>query len=171
MIVRSSKSGKVWCYGCDQWIARTQFHKNKARNNGIDSRCKKCAAARRSKMRVSTTARREASNKYQREFNVRRRAAVIHHYSQGTMSCKRCGFSDIRALTIDHINGGGRKDRERTGAGTTFVYWLHKHKFPEGYQILCMNCNFIKRHENEEHGGRRDWKVKKPLKFPTPKGK
>ncbi len=61
--------------------------------------------------------------------------------------CK-CGFSDWRALQIDHINGGGNKERKNIGwaklynkiiAGTI-----------KGYQLLCANCNFIKRHENKE---------------------
>ena len=50
--------------------------------------------------------------------------------------------NDIHCLQVDHINGGGRKDRaERSGAG--FYAHLEKLGFPkEGYRLLCMNCNF-----------------------------
>lgn len=67
--------------------------------------------------------------------------------------CVRCGFSDRRALQIDHINGGGTKHRKSgTGIGTGF----HKRvlqSFVENrneYQLLCANCNSIKRFENNE---------------------
>ena len=67
-------------------------------------------------------------------------------------SCRFCGFSDKRALQIDHINGGGSKERkERTFKGT-----FHKHvlqsflKKEDKYQLLCANCNWIKRVENKE---------------------
>lgn len=68
----------------------------------------------------------------------------------GGVVCKRCGFDDIRALSIDHVNGGGNKHRRELGksaTGSWFYRWLVKNGFPEGFQVLCMNCQFIKRHE------------------------
>jgi len=61
-----------------------------------------------------------------------------------------CGFADIRALSIDHIDGGGNKHRRFLGfglfgAGQKFYSWLKKEGYPEGYQTLCMNCQWIKR--------------------------
>jgi hypothetical protein len=61
--------------------------------------------------------------------------------------CSRCGFDDKRALQVDHINGGGEKDRQRFSQ-TTFL--KHVLANPHLFQILCANCNWIKRHENEE---------------------
>ena len=56
-----------------------------------------------------------------------------------------CGYSDIRALVIDHIKGGGNKERDKYGG----AYWfriLEKIKIsPNDYQVLCSNCNQIKR--------------------------
>jgi hypothetical protein len=88
----------------------------------------------------------------------RRRADLLHrrltkkkafaHYGS---KCK-CGFSDTRALSIDHIDGfsqlwpGQRR-------GYALYLWLIKHKFPKGFQLLCMNCQWIKRFENRECGG------------------
>jgi hypothetical protein len=80
---------------------------------------------------------------------------VFDHYSKGTLSCAKCGFNDIRALSIDHINGGGTKEIHRIQKeGDWFYIRLRKEKFPEGYQVLCMNCQFIKRHENKEYRGK-----------------
>jgi hypothetical protein len=62
--------------------------------------------------------------------------------------CVICGFTDSRALQIDHINGGGcqesRKHKEM---------WLYKQIIDgntTNYQLLCANCNWIKRHERKE---------------------
>lgn len=65
--------------------------------------------------------------------------------------CSRCGFTDVRALQIDHKDGGGTSDRKIHG--TVWVaYDVPKH--PELYQLLCANCNWIKRVENGEMGSR-----------------
>lgn len=64
--------------------------------------------------------------------------------------CVKCGFNDIRALQIDHINGGGCKEAKEKGA-----YWIYKNvlKNPQKYQLLCANCNWIKRTELGEVRG------------------
>lgn len=68
--------------------------------------------------------------------------------------CVRCGFEDIRALQIDHKNGGGNLERKViTGFGinyTKFVLEDVKINKDKNYQILCANCNWIKRAENTE---------------------
>ena len=74
---------------------------------------------------------------------------VIGHYSHGTFQCHHCGYDDIRALSIDHINGGGSKHRKSI-KGYLIYAWLRKNNYPEGYQVLCMNCQFIKKYENKE---------------------
>jgi len=78
---------------------------------------------------------------------------VLEHYGR---VCSRCGFSDWRALWIDHINGGGNKhraelfpnwvNRDKPGGrgGGPFYTWLIKQGFPPGYQTLCANCSCIK---------------------------
>ena len=70
-------------------------------------------------------------------------------------SCVRCGFSDSRALQIDHINGGGKKELTKLGGAS------HNRKVIKSvmnneykYQLLCANCNWIKRCEKGENPGR-----------------
>lgn len=71
--------------------------------------------------------------------------------------CVRCGFSDVRALQIDHIDGngygqhGGMHGKGRPRA----VYARIAKGDREGFQLLCANCNWIKRAENREDGHRR----------------
>lgn len=67
--------------------------------------------------------------------------------------CLKCGFSDSRALQIDHINGGGYTERKLYPTNPKKYYSdiLKSINNNEGkYQLLCANCNWIKRFENNE---------------------
>jgi hypothetical protein len=69
--------------------------------------------------------------------------------------CVKCNFSDWRALQIDHINGkGGKEIKEHQNNGTLSQYYKNiELSFLAGlneYQLLCANCNWIKRSENKE---------------------
>lgn len=64
--------------------------------------------------------------------------------------CVSCDFDDKRVLTIDHVFGGGTKERKSVGGGY-YSYVLKKIKNgTDEYQILCCNCNQIKKIENNE---------------------
>ncbi|SRR6266436_7329492 len=62
--------------------------------------------------------------------------------------CVSCGFSDWRALQFDHVNSEGREHRNFT----------RKHSFlaeiiadtSGRYQLLCANCNQIKKYTHRE---------------------
>jgi len=78
---------------------------------------------------------------------------VIRHYSP-FLVCVRCGYDDIRALSMDHIDGGGDAHRRRVlgyRGGNSLYYWLRRNQYPPGFQVLCMNCQWIKRHEMQEY--------------------
>ncbi len=63
--------------------------------------------------------------------------------------CAKCGFSDIRALQIDHIKGDGAKERKEAGGSVGIYYRIIKlsdKQMKSKYQILCANCNWIKRY-------------------------
>ncbi len=79
------------------------------------------------------------------------RVRVLTHYSNGKLACVRCGFDDIRALSIDHMNNDGYKMRKdgKGYSGIPFYVKLINSNYPEGYQTLCMNCQFIKRWETK----------------------
>lgn len=77
---------------------------------------------------------------------------VLRHYSEGDPCCRSCNFADIRALTLDHIAGNGAEHRRAIGLGSgqAFYEWIIKNSFPPGFQVLCANCQFIKRSEQNE---------------------
>jgi len=62
--------------------------------------------------------------------------------------CIRCSFSDRRAFQIDHIYGNGHQQRKGMGTESFLKYVLNH---PEEFQLLCANCNQIKRVENKEN--------------------
>lgn len=75
-----------------------------------------------------------------------KRVAVLSHYGvDGEPVCRRCGFDDVRALAIDHINNDGAAHRKKIG--NQVYLWLARNGFPEGFQTLCFNCNTIKEYE------------------------
>lgn len=82
-----------------------------------------------------------------RKLYYRYKEQVFSHYCNGTeYSCKHCGFTDMRALSVDHMAGDGA-DHRRGGTGSSLYKWLVHHNFPEGFQVLCMNCQWIKRYD------------------------
>lgn len=85
-----------------------------------------------------------------KQYNQYLRLKALDYYSDSKMKCAHCGYKDIRALTLDHINNDGAKLR-KTYNTTTFA-WLRTKKYPAGYQVLCFNCNWIKEVERRSNG-------------------
>ncbi len=61
----------------------------------------------------------------------------------GGAVCACCGETNVGFLTLDHMNGGGKQDRKQ--APGYFYQELKRRRFPSGYQVLCMNCNWGRR--------------------------
>lgn len=89
-------------------------------------------------------------------YSVRREILAM---IAGALRCQSCGYDkDWRCLQIDHIHGGGKHDT-RTSSAVTNLWALRNWvgTYPDAakamYQVLCANCNWIKRFENGEHPG------------------
>lgn len=69
--------------------------------------------------------------------------SVMAIYSDGQPICVCCGETEIRFLTIDHINNNGANHRKERAnrLGHRFYRWLKDNGFPDGYQVMCFNCN------------------------------
>lgn len=88
-------------------------------------------------------------NQYQRNYIVKLKMKVFEKLGN---KCVRCGITDIRVLQIDHVHGHGNKDRIGLNR-SQFYYYRKVLADTEGnYQILCANCNWIKKYENKENG-------------------
>lgn len=67
--------------------------------------------------------------------------------------CVVCGYdTDIRALQIDHVNSDGSSDRKgpEKKSGGSYYHYILKNIASGRYQVLCANCNAIKRIEAQE---------------------
>ena len=86
---------------------------------------------------------RERRNERKKELNRERRMAVLKYYSESdTPFCACCNEQTIEFLCIDHKNGDGSTHRRTIGGGGDKTYrWLIKNEFPEGFRVLCSNCN------------------------------
>lgn len=81
----------------------------------------------------------------QKEKNQKYRLDALQAYAGKFPKCNCCGESILEFLTIDHISGNGEKHRMKINKrGTAFFIWLRDNNFPEGYQVLCYNCNCAK---------------------------
>ena len=122
------------------------------------------AARHRDAVRKSHNAWSQRNRQYLAEYNCKfgaensrvwrfnLKVKILTHYGNDELACVECGFSDLRALSIDHINGNGSSHRKEIGnkSGNAFYRWLEKSNFPGDYQTLCMNCQFIKAQNKKE---------------------
>lgn len=118
------------CYSCKEVKLFSNFYRNTALKDGYQGDCKPCSDAK---------LRRAPSH----PVNIRRQALTVLG-----VFCVHCGFDDIRVLQIDHINGGGFKERKALSARS--IYNKVVRQETNDYQVLCINCNQIKRHVNDE---------------------
>jgi hypothetical protein len=78
-----------------------------------------------------------------KESRIILRKLVISFYGG---KCQCCDEPNIEFLAIDHINGNGKQHRikNKITGGTKFYQWLKANNFPEGFRVLCHNCNLSK---------------------------
>ncbi len=99
----------------------------------------------RQKLHRETTTERDT--RYHRKYKRKLKQEVMSHYGGGRCICAICGETNLYCLSIDHINGLGAWERKekrfRIWGGNIYGY-LRKEHYPLGYQVLCMNCNWIK---------------------------
>lgn len=67
--------------------------------------------------------------------------------------CVRCGFNNPMALQLDHVAGGGSQIMRASRTRSYSSYYRDIALAPDGIekhiQILCCNCNMIKRYTED----------------------
>lgn len=104
---------------------------------------------------------RESNRNSRRNHPEQERAYFRSHSKQQRLKaikflgkvCIRCGFSDERALQFDHKIA---ILRSRNRPFSTYQIASQILKGSKDFQLLCANCNWIKRMENREHHPRLD---------------
>jgi hypothetical protein len=82
-------------------------------------------------------------------YSDKLRLEVFSHYCGGNPHCQcpGCTVTYIGFLQLDHVNGDGGAHRKANGLGTGGAKlwgWLKANGYPEGFQVLCCNCNHSK---------------------------
>jgi 5-methylcytosine-specific restriction endonuclease McrA len=91
-------------------------------------------------------ARKVSQRNGRREAYTAMRAEILKKFGS---KCALCGYNaDTRALQIDHVGGNGRQERRRFGWYSVYLKVLSDQN--NEYQLLCANCNYIKRYDNDE---------------------
>lgn len=119
------------CRDCDSKLTDS----NRQKNNGGQ-----CRACRRKYEAIWRSKNRSEVNEKSSYHKLQLKIIVIDVYG-GECSC--CSEHRLEFLSIDHVNGGGNKHRKELNRwGNGFYHWLVSEGFPDGFQVLCMNCNF-----------------------------
>lgn len=154
------------CKDCGEWKDKGEF-------TGRHARCRACRALyikmwRANNPEQAAAQRKEYRDKKPEKFRIYRKeyyannrdkalAGQKKYYANlkaqayvvlGGEFCVRCGYTG-KALQIDHVNGDGFLDRRQTKAGWP-VYKKIIATGGAGYQVLCANCNWEKRQEDDE---------------------
>lgn len=136
--------------GCSEPRHLHRYETKRARNN--EYRRQRRAEARASGT-VYRSGRGDMVRKAQRDREKHRQLRNVLFDRLGRHECSECGFSDKRALHFDHLNGGGRQHRKSLPSGSAYYRALanmDSEEFRATFQVLCANCNAIKREEREE---------------------
>lgn len=138
------------CCRCKEAKPESDFGKASHSIDGLQPVCKAC----------HKQYYRESDHERRRENAARRywerRLLVVARLGG---KCVECGYQDFRALQIDHVNGGGTIENRTTDASCYLrkLLMLSDEDLHQSYQLLCANCNWVKRWErNEANCHRRD---------------
>jgi hypothetical protein len=130
------------CKRCKETKPINMFAFRKETNNyrGVCKKCKSEKALPYNRLRYAKDKEALLIDRKRRFFMLKLETLIAY----GGM-CVCCKEADYRFLTIDHINGGGTKERKQLRmSAMTFYSHLKKNDYPEGYQVLCYNCNCAK---------------------------
>lgn len=120
------------CNDCGETKPAADFYWKPREPDGLFSYCKACSAAR-----ARTARNRPGRKAAARERHRRERLAVLSHYG-GRCAC--CGEAEPDFLAIDHPAGDGTAHRKSI-RNAPIYRWLVKEGLPDGYRVLCHNCN------------------------------
>jgi len=97
------------------------------------------------------------------------RLALVNLFGNQCMneSCESGNPTDLRCLQLDHVKGHGVQESIQHGAMLTMYRYYLKHvaEALERLQVLCANCNMLKRQQLQEHPTARYALVQVPIKL------
>lgn len=132
------------CSKCKSKKIRSAYYLDRTSASKMTSRCKQCT-----KDGQNNPEWKEQQRIRTRNYRNRLRDGVIKTLGN---ECLSCGIKDKRVLQVDHIWGGGSKELKNSGNGPSYYKRILKsiENNENKYQVLCANCNWVKRHTNNE---------------------
>lgn len=126
------------CISCKISKSEHEFAKARAQKDGLYPYCKTCS---KRKLKEWHNSHPEGQILYSKNYRNSIKEKIFDHYG---WKCACCGETIKEFLTIDHVNGGGSKQKKILGSNHQVWLWIIKNDFPDNFQTLCMNCNFAK---------------------------
>jgi hypothetical protein len=145
---RASHQEEIQAYNASRRAIRAANKKEKTKQTKDERRAKRNAymkiyhATHKELFKAKRLAHAEQRSISGKLYYAAIRNKVLEFYG-GKCAC--CGETENHFLTIDHINGGGNKHRKEIKGRSLYV-WLANNDYPEGFQVLCYNCNMSKGH-------------------------
>lgn len=128
----------------EQWRKANREKNNQYRRNNYNQNKEKEFLIRQTEEYKRINARN------QRDYMKRKRTLLLNLFGN---KCLRCGNTDLRVLQFDHIKGQGIHDTKIKilfGKSLVIYYSTHLEEAKKELQLLCANCNIIKKYENHE---------------------
>ena len=132
--------GKVLNYLCSACYHRLYYYLFKEKRNKNKREWYAKALIRYSRQRSQDNICRK---------HAKLREAVFHILGH---TCRICGQFDKRLLQFDHINGGGKKEQRLHRYVNNYLQYLiaNPEETKKRIQVLCANCNWLKRYSLPE---------------------
>lgn len=133
------------CPTCSLTLDESDFYIERIRKtDGLPCYRRECKLCSRKRIKSHRDKDPERRKGWARAWHHRLRLQCLLHYSRGTLKCACCGEGMVDFLTIDHVNNDGCKHRKTIGGASNICAWLKRNGFPNGFQVLCFNCNSAK---------------------------
>ncbi len=129
------------CSRCREIKNASEFYLIKRNDiKALDVYCKSCKKDIKQERKEKD---RKKNNEYAAWQREQYRKLVYAAYGD---KCSCCDETELKFLTIDHVNNDGAEHRRSLGtrrAGNTWqVYrYIINNNYPDDFQILCYNCN------------------------------
>lgn len=130
------------CLTCETARMRTWHSDNIVSAN---AKMKAAYEIRKNSPKAQSEEKRLYANNAAKKTRIKHKDLAFRHY--GGYICACCGETEPLFLTLDHVNNDGYVRNKYGGearSGARLYHWLHAHSYPEGFQVLCMNCNLGK---------------------------
>lgn len=139
------------CSRCGEIKSLLEFYYRKSIGKYL-SWCKVCEKEQVRNWRKTHERKDTPNPEYHKEWHRKKRLEVRKRIIELLGGrCVRCGYNaDWRAFQIDHVNGGGSQERRIVCSYKKLLEDIQKEGTGK-YQLLCANCNQIKRYENNEN--------------------